>query len=309
MGGAKLNNREYCLNINEPPHFFFYSCIFNALIPIFNWYKIQYSDLFLQYVPVIVKRQSSVCLDYKCEVDLFESIRNKGISIEIKDNDDDIIDRTKLSLCQNKPVIVWSDCFYQANIKDSYQTFHKKHCFLVKGFGPNYFIIQDHAFSDSLVYEETKIDNACFVSCIKGYIARYGASGRPVFTSFSLSERIFDKSYACLVSEYIESIKKYLNDIILGLTYINALIFDHYQTLLGIINDLINYKSAVLTFFDSSHIIYDMTFKNLMEWKKLRFFYVRAMQTNNNIDKNLLNEKMYALSYLETTYYLALSRT
>ena len=179
----------------------------------------------------------------------------------------------------------------------------------MKGFGPNYFIIQDHAFSDSLVYEETKIDNACFVSCIKGYIARYGASGRPVFTSFSLSERIFDKSYACLVSEYIESIKKYLNDIILGLTYINALIFDHYQTLLGIINDLINYKSAVLTFFDSSHIIYDMTFKNLMEWKKLRFFYVRAMQTNNNIDKNLLNEKMYALSYLETTYYLALSRT
>lgn len=291
-----------CKDINPPPPFFFYSCLFNALVPVLELYQIDYDGIFFQYVPVFTMSEEGIKITYDISFNLYQMLRKKGLDINECFSDNNMVEITQNAIKDNRPAIVWSDGYYQPNIKDIYHTRHLVHCFLVKGVEKDKFTIIDHSYSDSMYYFEQSIGFDDLKVSAGAYVSGFYNPEQPVFSSFSFREP--EKAPAGpSAAQYLAAIRSRSNDIIKG---IGLLYEDNFQTgahLLKVINDMMNYKNTitlVLKKYDDT--LYELCNKNLQAWVDFRILLVRLLYTNN-YEPVKVKDKLTELRYHDSGFY------
>ena len=282
------------INLSSPPPFFFYNCIFNALVPILTYFQIDYEQIFLHYFPRYDMENGKMEALYEEDKELYDILNDMGIEIHKKTDPSNIVQDTIESLHEGKPVIVWADSYYQSNILDTYHTTHKKHCFLVKGVQGEYFQIIDHSYEFSKDYKECMISFRELESCAKAYVDQFETSDFPVFSALSYNIRNANQSTKRGLKEYFDMLKQHSGDIIEGHNKVQSYVFEE-DELITLTNNMINYKTVICDVIKKiDPEISKLYSANLKEWKVFRVYLIRT-QCNHQYQYEDMKERIAAL--------------
>jgi amino acid adenylation domain-containing protein len=153
------NQEDITIGDIEPFSDFFYkSCLFNSLFPAVKHFKRSIIPILANDVTAyrLEKLNAAECIssEYISYTDVLDVIRDMGLSGMVKAKSYNIIQDIKRAISLNRAVIVWIDCFFVSERKDTCNQLHHPHTLLIYGYNDqkNIFSVIDHRNIESPLY-------------------------------------------------------------------------------------------------------------------------------------------------------------
>ncbi len=258
----KIDNMSKILDNIEPFNEIFYkNCFYDALFPIirhFNRPELAFTanNLFFYDLdtsqPLINFKHHTI--HFVPENDLYNLL---GIGIINKTSSSDIIRDLITAVNNDRPVIIYIDCFYESIRPDAYNKNHFPHTILIYGYDSKEknFHILEHNYRESYLYEKRTISYLDIVNSYHGYLENlfedhshqsYCEFYLKRDTSFYINDDICKKFY---VDKLLENEQR----LIYGLDYLKLFIekfmniTDKESILLECMSDLLKVLYEIIT--------------------------------------------------------------
>ncbi|PEA82337.1 non-ribosomal peptide synthetase [Bacillus pseudomycoides] len=275
----------------EPFNDFFYkSCFYNSLFPILDFYDLEslaiISNDLITYK--FDSEKSNLLVQYKPNKSMEMIMDEYGIQVIGRNNNTDLIENIKNALLNNRPVIIWVDCYYESIRSETYQKIHWPHTWLIYGFNEHKksFHIIEHEHRLNLNYKKMEVSYDDTVACHKGFLEEFKASldVQPYYEFQveklqSVNRNVIKKSYESFISQNeealingLKNLQSFVNYLMESYSYTEnqQIILD--DNLLEMLNQVINAKvvenNLVLKLYGSSESdLYEMS---LNKWVNVR---------------------------------------
>ncbi|WP_208918324.1 non-ribosomal peptide synthetase [Paenibacillus uliginis] len=197
------NGKEARISNIEPFNDLFYNnCLFNSFFPVMrhfnkNIHSVLANDLAMYHIDNAAEIPV-VSASYYSRKPHDEIIVETGIQADMQQYSKQLIDDIKRAILQNRPVIIWVDCYFEPFRKDTYMKNHLQHTWLVYGFDDKRKIckIIEHNHRDSLRYEPMEIGYGDVVACYDGFQTYFAGEGtlRPSYYEFYIADEHHSQS-------------------------------------------------------------------------------------------------------------------
>jgi len=174
---------------------FYKTCFYSSLFPIINKYSRDILPIFLNDVIVYdnlsLNNKAHFAMNYIEINSLEDALRSIGIDMKSLYYKEDLINDIKKSIEEDRPVIIWVDCFYEPFRKDSFEKKHWSHTLLIHGFNDNERTIDivEHKHRDNLSYENRTITYEDIKNSYEGYYNNFKSrSNSPAYFEFLLNK-------------------------------------------------------------------------------------------------------------------------
>lgn len=232
------------------------------------------------------------------------------------------------ALTNNRPIIIWVDCFYESQRKDTFKKEHWMHTLLIYGYDDNekMFYVVEHTYRDNLTYRELRISYDDIFNAYQGFISNYQPYVHmPTFYEFYAEHDT--QSTLSYLHVFTENIRNHQYEITQGLNSLPALVRSintvllHKTKLQQHIDSVINTLNAIVTskqieyyniylLFKDNKIVDDMR-KIVESWTIIRQVLIKYKysQVYNHSKIFEITQQLNALVMLEQSYYAELLNT
>lgn len=171
-------SKKILSNIEPFNDIYYESCFYNSLISVIKHYKRSLHDILFNNIIVYSWDKSksvNLTTEYIYIKPLQELLKEMGLRTETKKESKDIITDIINSINNDRPVIIWVDCFYESIRVDTYRKKHLPHTLLVYGYDDvNKFLnIIEHKQAETLTYQESAISYNDAVQSYLGYFLNF----------------------------------------------------------------------------------------------------------------------------------------
>ena len=219
---------------------------------------------------IAVRAQNHVCRSARDIVPSNEDIyllkqfsKCIGMKSRKKRNDTThLLNDIKKALLKSRPVILWVDCFYLSNRKDTYQREHWMHTLLIYGFDETQevFFTIEHSFKENLTYKEHKLHFKDVIESYDAFIANYADYAEmPTFYEFYATHPPKMLHYRDI---YTITIQKHKNEIMTGI--------EHMKGMADTIRDILRSESNLQENIDTLII----TLNSIMNAKQIESYII-----------------------------------
>ena len=311
------------------------SCFFHAFFPVIRHFN---RDI-LPFISneIFIYEYNETKTDYKLGMKVFEKnsveniLESMDINVMTKVETNDIIGNLISSIDNERPVIIFIDCYYESIRPDAFQKNHFPHTLLIYGYNniDEMFYILEHKYRDSYLYEKRTISYSDVVNCYNGFIVNLKKDKNPL-TYFEYSIKSNDQSSEknnlfkrniCLDAFYenlqenkktlyngIEDLKLFINDY-RHIVFEESLLKKNVDDLLNAFNGIINNKNleryCVLKIFNSNYNSINLCESIINSWSFIRGIigkYKFSSQYNlKSFEKSI--EKLNEIYDLECRWY------
>lgn len=155
-----MPDKKILSNIEPFNDIFYQYCFYNSFFPVVHHFDKSIMPILINDVIVYnyEKEKNWFCsnvqyIPLKTETELFEYL---SISRNAKVISENLIDDAIKSINNNRPVIIWVDCFHIPDRADAYLKKHNEHTLLVYGFNEynQTLCIIEHDHSENLTYKK-----------------------------------------------------------------------------------------------------------------------------------------------------------
>ena len=337
------NSRQKILTNVEPfSDVFYYTCFFNSLFPAIL-------SLGRSIIPILLNciakyeiewDTEGPCLYIKPEYikSLATVLNELGIYSDYQEKSTDIIKDIIDSLNQERPVIVWIDCFYDSMRRDLYQKEHWQHSLLFYGYDQSQevFHIIEHNKRDDLLYSKKTIPFQDVIHGYRGYLENFYVEDRAndiiSFTNYYVKNDLekpppqfqnshyqaqFIHSFGARKTEMLSS----LNTLHEGIRLIHDFICDEMilkqncSRLVTGVNDIVNDKTAerylISCIFDADSREIALTDRIIDKWKYVRALMAKYLYSGIYKPKSLLqiDDYLQEINQLENEFYQILMKS
>lgn len=184
-----MPDKKVLRNIEPFNDIFYQYCFYNSFFPVVHHFDKSILPILINDVIVYnhEKEQDWLCsnvqyIPLKTEAELLEGL---GISSNAKVIRENLIDEVITSINNNRPVIIWVDCFYIPDRADTYLKKHNQHTLLVYGFNEfnHSLCIVEHDHSENLTYKKRLISFSDVLSAYNGYLSNVNNS--PAYSTYT----------------------------------------------------------------------------------------------------------------------------
>lgn len=177
---AKYNGHPDDVTIGEVEPFsdFFYkSCLFNSLFPIVRHFNRSITPILandvIAYKLERMNATERLSSEYISHTDILEVIRDMGLSGRAEAKNHDIVNAIREAIATRRAVIVWIDCFFVSDRKDTYKKIHHAHTLFIYGYNDKrkLFSVIDHRSIESPLYGKFHIPYAELSEAYGGYLS------------------------------------------------------------------------------------------------------------------------------------------
>jgi amino acid adenylation domain-containing protein len=178
----KVDNVEnegdsYCIKNIEPfNELFFKGCFYNSIFPIINFFNRSINPLLINDVIAYdfdSTNADTVLLNasYISQKTMNALLDEAKIGAITKAYSDDIINDIITAIKQDRPVVIWVDCFYEPIRNDVCNKTHLGHTWLIYGYNEpqKTFHIFEHKFRDNLSYQKKTISYIDLINSYNGF--------------------------------------------------------------------------------------------------------------------------------------------
>lgn len=310
-------------NIEPFNELYFESCFFNSFFPVVNHFS---KDITSYLVNNRIIYQLDDNDELRVKYLTFESaesiMRRQGIGVETRYFCSDLIPSVIKAIEAERPVIIWSDYYYNPLRTDVFHKEHGEHTLMVYGFDEARmeFQILEHTNRDSLNYSKQIISYNNLEITYNAY-REFNAKNESYF-EFYLEEAHLDKTdhferyknhIVCNKDEVTASLSGIIN-------YLNYLadrclnghpLIEGMDTLNAIVNakKVESYTLFKLREYESTHSLYLLSKELVEQWSLIRSL-IYKLQISRNSDATLrrrIQLKLKELQLLEKTYYKYIS--
>lgn len=329
---AEKMKENQCIKIEGIEPFndiYYYSCFYNAFLPVVQYYKRDVKNFILdqRYVYKVADKNNVTMpsVSYVQWKDVLKECKEQSLKAEQYENvlPDKLVDSIKEQLENHTFVIIWVDCFYLDYRADTFEKEHWAHTLLVTGVDPvsNELIVLEHTGKQKLDYEERRIESSIIIKAYEGYIKNCAEKlHMPAFITVtdegSEYKAVTDKERIASLQSFHQNCKEEINQgIKAAVTF--AKVFNHYkdseeyireicQVAEYFLNDIINAVKAEIYVLENMELENQKPLEDLMEIED-RWEYVRAIllkcQFTGRILKDKINIAGERLSSLEQMLY------
>lgn len=312
-------------NIYPYNDIFYRSCLYNSFFPIVKSFNVSIIPFLINDYIVYKENSSSsigIDIDY-IEINEKRQLEEEyGIKSESYLLCENIVQKVINALQNNRPIILYIDCFLQPLQPQMYQKVHSPHTILIYGFNDvnHTFDVIEHKYRDKLSYEHKVMSYEKLEKCYNGFIEYYCKdTDQPTYYEYYLSDdRSNQKNQECTYKEiYINTLIKNKKKLKEGFVYLEAL----QETIINsklderditILNNIINakisekYKLGLLKVSESiiqqlDEIIYNW---NMIRLEIVKKIYSTDLQKGNfnslhNLIKEILTKEIKYLNEIE----------
>ncbi|WP_159065815.1 cysteine peptidase family C39 domain-containing protein [Gorillibacterium timonense] len=166
-------------NIQPFNELFHRNCFYNSLYPIMNAFGLGTLPVLVNDIPVCEYDSKdpieSFSIEYMPRLSLPDVLQQHHVESHDQLQSSRLIEDIKHCIREQRPVIVWVDCYYAASRLDTYQKRHIPHAWLIYGYDElqKKVFILDHNYRDTLMYKPKEIPYEELEECYQGYINNY----------------------------------------------------------------------------------------------------------------------------------------
>lgn len=321
---------HYIENIEPFNDIFYQNCIMNAFFAVMNHYNrdimpfIMNDMMFYKYDKAA--GDDMLQIDYVQIQQIDELIQCAGIGMDTKWHTKQLTAHIIESLNQNRPVVLWIDCYYSPIREDMYLKEHWPHTLLIYGYDANeqIFHIIEHKHKDNLFYQKREISYHDLNNCYNGYESNFNKEKDKIsYYSFYEVQTVKNKNLNEKQNIFIHSVYQNASDFEQSLRNLesflpsykllvldNDLLKNHSQQLLKMCIDISNAKNVeryrMLKLFGDKIGETELMDEILHCWNKLRKtiaiynyssrYKYDAMMTSVDIFKKVIElEKQFIL--------------
>lgn len=179
-GIKETNSKNILGNIKPFNDIFYKSCFYNSLFPAINHFN-------RSIIPIIINDVNIYCYErdkagmqlnakhLSCS-DAASILKKEGVAFEVKNVESkDLISNIKNAIKNQRPVIIWVDCFYESIRPDMYMKEHWDHSLLVYGYNDENQMLNiiEHKHKENLFYRERTISYPDVVRAYEGNIKNF----------------------------------------------------------------------------------------------------------------------------------------
>lgn len=199
-------------NIEPFNEVFYRNCFFNSFFPILKHYGKSVNQILANDIAVMKFCDNELEVEYLSAEALDRVIDHIGISICCSEYTDDINKLIIEGIDNNKPSIVWVDCFYEPIRNDLYQKEHWAHTILIYGYDEikSEYLVIEHSVRENLSYEKKSIAYKDLLKMCVGYEENFrNTVNEPCLTVFSAQTDAECKYYE---DNYLKTCNKFRKD-------------------------------------------------------------------------------------------------
>jgi hypothetical protein len=330
-------------NIEPFNDLFYKSCFYNSLFPIIKYYNKDILPIFLNDITIYkgINRNgnSLLYMNYLAVEKLEVVVGELGINMEMHTFTDDIIGRIVMSVNENRPSIVCTDCYYNPQRKDTYQKEHWIHTLLAFGYDEeaNHVNILDHNNKESLAYMKRIISYDDMNIGYKGYLENFKNNNhfkgfiereeKPSYFEFNINDQYeaVDEQNSKLEfykTDYIQNIKIKIDEIFEGLELVlefgknlKEIIYEERElivkadNLLKQLNSIINAKQIdlfkVSRLFGAQNNLSLLLNEITQSWSLIRGIIAKYKYSSIYKKENFVtvNDRIQSIYELENNFY------
>jgi len=171
-------NRKIIPNIKPFNDIYNENCFYNSLFPVLKHFSMDIMYFLINSVIVYAWNQSernTLTINYTYIKTLEELFNEIGIKVEMEKKEENIIEKLIHAINDDRPVIIWVDCFYESIRADTYKKKHWPHTWLIYGYDE--FLktanIIEHKQAETLTYEERSVSYIDVVQSYIGYLTNF----------------------------------------------------------------------------------------------------------------------------------------
>lgn len=312
-GNSNIPGSKKIIDGIEPFNDIFYkSCFFNSFFPVLLLYnkdieKILVNDTIL-YTSEIGYEDLGIDVEYIQHIPFEDIINDEGFELRTGKNSDDIIKDIIESITNDRPVIIWVDCYYESIRKDMYNKEHLAHTLLVYGYDKNeeVFHIIEHKHRDHNSYQKKVIGYDDIVNSHKGFMKMFNSELEKVtFYEFyhpqdSIKFKDEKKTQKSYIQSFMDNTINNRDLIMKGLESLKHFIdrFSHMTE-----SEEISIRGAEKLLTDLNNVI---NAKKVEEYKVKRLFGIESefavlqgeIISNWNIIRNIVGKYVFSSLYL-----------
>ncbi|CDZ24038.1 hypothetical protein CCDG5_0919 [[Clostridium] cellulosi] len=193
---TKKSSGKIIENIEPFNDIFYKLCFYNSFFPVVIHFGKSILPFLINDIAVYAKypkdgERAKLDMEYVPAIPIESVLSEEGMVLQTKNFSENIIGDITAALDENKPVIVWVDCFYESIRTDLYKNKHWSHTVLIYGYdeAEKTFNIIEHSFRDSLLYKKQVISFEDIYNMTRGYMEYfYSNEKQPVLYAFSKSK-------------------------------------------------------------------------------------------------------------------------
>ncbi|MCM3135809.1 BtrH N-terminal domain-containing protein [Paenibacillus polysaccharolyticus] len=266
-------------NIKPFNDIFFINCFYNSLFPIIELFGLEIDHFLINAIPTYCITSDEEVINFQMtykELSPFHEIcLNLGVFIEthqkVETNFESFIIK---SIQENKPIIMWIDCYYESIRSDTYLREHLPHTIVIYGYDSStqLYSILEHDHKDNLTYTYKQISLEDLTKSYQGYLENFYVSENPtVFQFYGRQSNEINGNSIYFKDKYLKNFQHFSKDVIKGLEDIKKFA-RYYETL---IREEKAIKDKCLTLIDFlNKIVISKQFEKYRAERILRNSYV-----------------------------------
>lgn len=321
------SEQKYVLDNIEPVNeLFFNTCFYNSLFPILRYFKRDIMGILINDIPYYCINKEGII---ECKSHQIKSMENLISDINLKFDRcfiaEDPVSEIQTAIRQQRPLIIWIDCYYESVRSDMYRRMHWPHTLMVYGFDneEKSVHILEHKSMDSPIYFKETMGYSDLHNSYQGYLTNFHQKNTATICSFyesGLNEYKIDAgNYRDI---YLENINLCENSIRKGVEAIELYISRFHdivcrednlgplvENLLKGVNQIINNKKVQMyilgrIFVEQESAVFALR-EILEQWNFIRFHLAKFAFTKIYKDKIMLevSERFSRLYFLESEYH------
>ena len=221
-----VHDEKILENIEPFNEVFYKSCVYNALFPVIRHYNKSIMPFLVNDIITynFDRDKSGVKLQAKFITVKDENtiLDEMGITYSSKIASSDVIKDISVAISKDKPVIIYTDCYYESIRKDMFQKNHWPHCLLVFGYNNSAkrCHIIEHSDVNGLDYDKWVMDDVDIVNSYENYFDLFRKGEEfPTYFEYELKDNDLSNAHSkdSYLNVFIENILAYKKEIIEGL--------------------------------------------------------------------------------------------
>ncbi|WP_432409117.1 amino acid adenylation domain-containing protein [Wukongibacter sp. M2B1] len=199
-GTVNILDENILDNIEPFNEVFYRSCFFHALFAAVNYFNRDITPILANEIMSYSydKDRSGVKLNIQWEQirNVKEVLEDIGITGIQKIRSNNIMDDVKSAISQNRPAIVYTDCFYESIREDMYKKDHWRHCVLVFGYDESKQTcnVLEHSGINNLDFRECTMSYTDIINSYNGYVVNFQKGDEiPTYFELELANDFSDK--------------------------------------------------------------------------------------------------------------------
>lgn len=189
-----MNEKKILNNIEPFNDFYYKNCFYNSFFPVVTHFNRSILPFLINNIVTYKNEHLNgrvfLCAKYIGCRSESEILTDIGICYLTKLKCENIIGDIKNSILNERPVIIWVDCFYEPIRKDTYLKQHLAHTWLIYGYDDtcSKLHIIEHRERENLSYQKYTINYQDAINCYQGYIFNYQPKCEPSYYEYYLKD-------------------------------------------------------------------------------------------------------------------------